>query len=65
MFGGKGTFNYDKLEKGYELPVEYTFQCKTRQTCEKLLNIEKRKLLIIKKYQVWEICLIRVWTIFK
>jgi|GEM_PF-2105957 len=43
-FGGKGTFNYDKLEKGYELPVEYTFQCKTRQTCEKIVEYRKKKI---------------------
>ena len=42
-FGGKGTFNYDKLEKDHELPVEYTFQCKKRQTCEKIVEYQKKK----------------------
>lgn len=44
MFGGKGTFNYDKLEKGYELPVEYTFQCDNRFTCEKIVEFRKKKI---------------------
>lgn len=42
-FGGKGTFNYDKLEKGYELPVEYTFQCENRFTCEKIVEYREKK----------------------
>ena len=44
MFGGKGTFNYDKLEKGSELPVEYTFQCDNRFTCEKIVEFRKKKI---------------------
>lgn len=49
MFGGKGTFNYDKLEKGYELPVEYTFQCDNRFTCEKIVEFRKKKIEHLKE----------------
>ena len=43
MFGGKGIFNYDKIEKDHELPVEYTFQCENRLTCEKIVEYRQKK----------------------
>lgn len=49
MFGGKGIFNYDKLEKDHELPVEYTFQCENRNTCEKIVEYRKKKVEHLKE----------------
>ena len=43
MFGGKGIFNYDQIVKDHELPVEYTFYCDDRFTCEKIVEYRKKK----------------------
>lgn len=48
-FGGKGIFNYDQIEKGYDLPVEYTYQCQDRFTCEKIVEFRKKKIEHLKE----------------
>ena len=42
-FGGKGIFNYDQIVKDHELPVEYTFRCDYRFTCEKIVEFRQSK----------------------